>query len=216
MRRLILTCAALVALSAAPALAQQPSGPESRREELRRRLEERFALRVQEELGLSNDQMSRLRSTSREFAGRRRQLEAQQRDLHRALGGQMRPGVAADKDSVAKLTDGLVDLRVDYARTLKDEMAELRKFLDPVQRAKLLMVRERLIERVQTLRERQEGGEFFRGRRAGRCWNVEGSRSRPESGAVIPSEARDLLIRPGTPRRSDMSEQDPSTLRSSG
>jgi hypothetical protein len=165
MRRLILSCAALVALSAVPALAQQPTGPESRREELRRRLEERFALRVQEELNLSTDQMSRLRSTSREFAGRRRELEAQQRDLRRALADQMRPGIAADKDSVARLTDGLVDLRVEYARTLKDEMAQLSKFLDPVQRAKLLVVRERLIERVRTLREQQEGGGLFRGRR---------------------------------------------------
>ena len=164
MRQLMLGCV-LVALSAVPALAQQPTGPESRREELRRRLEERFALRVQEEINLSTDQMSRLRSTSREFAGRRRKLEAQQRDLRRALADQMRPGIAADKDSIAKLTDGLVELRVDYARTLKDEMAELGKFLDPVQRAKLLLVRDRLIERVQTLRERQEGGGLFRGRR---------------------------------------------------
>jgi hypothetical protein len=166
MRRLILGCAALGALCAVPAQAQQPTGPESRREELRRRLEERFALRVQEELNLSTDQMSRLRSTSREFAGRRREMEARQRELRRALADQMRPGVAADKDSVAKLTDGLIDLRVDYARTLKDEMIQLGKFLDPVQRAKLLVVRQRLIERVQTLRqERQEGGGPFRGRR---------------------------------------------------
>jgi hypothetical protein len=156
---------ALVALSAVPALAQQPTRPESRREELRRRLEERFALRVQEELHLSSDQMSRLRSTSREFADRRRALETEQRTLRRALADQMRPGVAADQDSVARLTDGLVDLRVDYARALKDEMAQLGKFLDPVQRAKLLVVRERLIGRVQTLRERREGGGPFRGRR---------------------------------------------------
>jgi hypothetical protein len=164
MRRLILSCA-LLALPAVPALAQQPTGPESRREELRRRVEERFALRVQEELNLSTDQMSRLRSTSREFAGRRRTLEAEQRELRRALAAQMRPGIAADKDSVAKLTDGLIDLRLDYARTLKDEMAQLGKFLDPVQRAKLLVFRERLTERIQTLRERREGGGPLRGRR---------------------------------------------------
>jgi hypothetical protein len=166
MRRLILSCAALAALSTMPALAQQPTAPESRRDELRRRLEERFALRVQEDLNLSTDQMSRLRSTSREFAGRRRELEALQRNLRRALADQMRPGVAADKDSVAKLTDALVDLRLDYARTLKDEMTQLGKFLDPVQRAKLLVFRERLIERVQRLRrERQEDSGQFRGRR---------------------------------------------------
>jgi hypothetical protein len=165
MRRLILSCIAMAALSAVPALAQQPPGPESRREELRHRLEERFALRVQEELNLSTDQMSRLRATSREFAGRRREMEMQQRDLRRALADQMRPGIAADKDSVARLTDRLVDLRVDYARTLKDEMSQLAKFLDPVQRAKLLVVRERLIERVQKFRERQQGGGLFRGRR---------------------------------------------------
>jgi hypothetical protein len=165
MRRLILSCIAMAALSAVPALAQQPPGRESRREELRRRLEERFALRVQEELNLSTDQMSRLRATSREFAGRRREMEMQQRDLRRALADQMRPGIAADKDSVARLTDRLVDLRVDYARALKDEMSQLAKFLDPVQRAKLLVVRERLIERVRKFRERQQGGGLFRGRR---------------------------------------------------
>jgi hypothetical protein len=163
MRRLLLGCAALAALYTMPALAQEPGGPAPRREELRRRLEERFALRVQEELGLSTDQMSRLRSTSREFAGRRRELEGRQRELRRALTDQMRPGVAADKDSVAKLADGLVDLRVDYAQTLKDEMTQLRGYLDPVQRAKLLIFRERLLERVQRLR--QEGGGGFRGRR---------------------------------------------------
>jgi hypothetical protein len=166
MRRLILSCAALAALFTVPALAQEPAGPGPRREELRRRLEERFAARVQEELELSSEQMSQLRSTSREFAGRRRELEAAQRILRRGLADQMRPGVAADKDSVAKLTDGLVDLRVDYARTLKDEMSQLGKFLDPVQRAKLLVFRERLIERVQKLRrERQEGGGPLRSRR---------------------------------------------------
>src|SRR4051812_17352700 len=35
-------------------------------------------------------------------------------------------------------------------------------------------------------------------------------------GTVIPSGARDLLIQPGTSRRSDMTGQDPSSLRSSG
>jgi hypothetical protein len=163
MRRLILGCAALAALYGTPVRAQESIGPAPRREELRRRLEERFALRVQEELGLSTEQMSRLRATSREFAGRRRELEVQQRELRRALTQQMRPGVAADRDSVARLADGLVDLRVDYAKTLKDEMAQLRGYLDPVQRAKLLLFRERLMERVQRLRE--QGGGGFRGRR---------------------------------------------------
>ncbi len=130
---------------------------------LRRLIEQRFAARVQEQLGLSNDQMTRLRATTIKFGGRRRDLEGRQITIRRALANQLRPGVAADQDSVARLTDDLLSGRVAYAQTFRDELAELKTYMTPVQRAQLMTMRERLLRRAQQFRESE--GDVSRGRR---------------------------------------------------
>jgi hypothetical protein len=140
---------------AAPLQAQEPGPSRPRVEELRRRVRERIAQRIQQDLNLSPDQMQRLRATVGTYAGRRRDLEARQRDLRRALGGQLRPGIAAAPDSVARLTDELVDVRVRYAQSFRDEQRELARYLDPVQRAKLMVLRDRLTNRAQEFRRRR-------------------------------------------------------------
>ena len=135
--------------------AQEPAPTRPRAEELRRRVRERFAERVQEQLGLTGDQMQQLRGTVGKFGGRRRDMEARQRTLREELAGQLRPGAGVSRDSVARLTDELMSLRVRYAESFRDEQAELSRYLDPVQRARILVLRERLLER----------GKEFRGRR---------------------------------------------------
>ena len=142
--------------------AQDPDTPRPRAQELRERIEERFAQRVQEQLGLTDEQTTKLRATSREYGDRRRGLEARERDLRLALTGQLRPGVAANPDSVARLTKALLDLRVDYAKTWRDEMDNL-SYLTPVQRAQLYVMRDRLLQRVQEIRNERGG---WRRRRA--------------------------------------------------
>ena len=165
MRRVVFM-SGFLALSAVAHLAAQDTGANRPSADLlRQRIEERFAARVQEELGLNVDQTAKLRSTAREFAGRRRELEAQERDLRSALAAQLRPGVAADQDRVAELTTKLVDLKVAYAQSFRDEMREHSKYLSPVQRAQLYVMRERLIQRVQEVREQREGGGIRGGRR---------------------------------------------------
>lgn len=175
MRRLLLLAAALVA-GASPASAQRDStrpgwgrGDSARpgREELRRRLDEHFTNRVREELGLDDQQADRLRQTARTYGGRRRELETTERGLRSALARQLRPGIAADRDSVARLTDALVELRTSYAQTFRDEHREISRYLDPVQRARLYMMRERLLRRVHEVRDRREGREFHGRRRLG-------------------------------------------------
>jgi hypothetical protein len=145
---------ALIGL-ASPAQAQEPGPARPRVEELRRRVRERVAQRIQQDLKLSPDQMQRLRATVGTYAGRRRELEARQRDLRRALGGELRPGIAATPDSVARLTDELLDVRVRYAESFRDEQRELARYLDPVQRAKLMVLRDRLTNRAQEFRRRR-------------------------------------------------------------
>jgi Spy/CpxP family protein refolding chaperone len=164
--RTVVFLSALLALSAVHSLGAQDTGVNQPRADLlRQRIEERFTARVQEELGLTDDQTTKLRSTAREYASRRRELEAQERDLRSALAAQLRPGVAADQNRVAELTSKLVDLRVAYAQSFRDEMKEHSKYLTPVQRAQLYIMRERLLQRIQEVRDRREDGA---GVRAGR------------------------------------------------
>jgi hypothetical protein len=137
-----------------PVMGQQRDTSSVRSDSLRQRIEERFASRVQQELGLTNDQAAKLRATSQQFGARHRQL----RD---ALGAQLRPGVAANQDSVAKLTDAMIDLRIAAAQLTRDEMRDVSKYLNPVQRARLFTMRERFQHRVNEAREHRDmrGGE---------------------------------------------------------
>lgn len=174
MRRLVLTgfaclarlaCLAGLAFFAQPLAAQDSTGQTPRAPALRRLIEERFAARVQEQLGLSNEQMTKLRGTTARFGGKRRDLEGRQLAIRRALALQLRPGTAADQDSVAKLTDDLLAGRVAYAQTFRDELSDLKTYLDPVQRAQLMVMRERLLRRAQQFRDRQGEGDGSSGRR---------------------------------------------------
>jgi hypothetical protein len=81
-------------------------------------------------------------------------MAARQRELRRALVEQLRPGVAARQDSVAHLTDELLALRVRYAESFRSEQAEMARYLDAVQRAKVALLRERLVDRARELRHR--------------------------------------------------------------
>jgi LTXXQ motif family protein len=166
MTRTLALLGGVLSLLAVHSLAAQDSSvARPRADLLRQRIEERFATRVQEELGLTDDQTTKLRSTAREYAGRRRELEAQERDLRGALAAQLRPGVAADQDRVADLTGKLVDLKVTYAQSFRDEMREQSKYLTPVQRAQLYVMRERLLQRVQEVRDRRGEAAGLRGGR---------------------------------------------------
>lgn len=147
--RLLLAAALAVGVSV-PALAQNED-PRERREELRHRIEERFTERAKEQLGLDAQQVTRLRETSRRFGGRRRELESRERAIRDAMAEQLRPGVAADRDSVAKLTDAAAELRVAYAQTFRDELRETAGFLDAVHRAQLFIMRDRLLRRAREI-----------------------------------------------------------------
>ena len=151
-------------LWAAPAGAQDHEHRQ-RHEALRQRIEERFTTRAREELGLSEEQTTRLRETSRRFGGRRRELEARGSAIREALGAQLLPGIAADRDSVARLTDAAVELRVAYAQTFRDELRETARFLDPVQRARLFTMRDRLLSRAREIRGERRHHERSRYRR---------------------------------------------------
>jgi protein CpxP len=147
MRRQYLWSLVLMLAPLASTVAQDSAGPR-RADSLRHQIEERFASRVQEQLGLTNEQTAKLRSTSQKFGVRRRELQTRERRVREALSGQLQPGVAANQDSVAKLTDAMIELKLASVQNSRDEMRELSKYLTPVQRARLFVMRERFDRHV--------------------------------------------------------------------
>ncbi len=150
----------LLAAAAGPLAAQGERDTHPRAMELRERIERRFAERVKEELGLTDEQAARLKAIAAEHGGHRRELRHREQDLRAALDAQIRDGATSDQDSVARLTKELLNLRVEYAESWREEMGELSSFLTPVQRARLLVMRERLLQRVHEMRNEHRG---FRG-----------------------------------------------------
>jgi hypothetical protein len=153
MRNLTLLLLGLSLAGAGPLAAQEPGDDSGRAGELRRQIEDRFAARVQEELGLNDQQALKLRETVGIYFVKRRTLEAEERRLRQALAAELRPGVAANKDNVARLTDQLLDNKVRYVESYRAEVKDLAGFLDPVQRAQFLIMRERLLDRVKEAQE---------------------------------------------------------------
>jgi len=144
----------LLAGAAGPLLAQDSTTPE--RAQLRERIEQRFAERIKEELGLSEAQAVKLKQVAMENGSRRRELRVRERALTGALDQQLRAGERADQDSVMHLTRDLLDLRVKYEESYRDEMKKL-SFLTPVQRARLMVMRDRLIHRMHEMRGDRRG-----------------------------------------------------------
>ena len=145
-------CCLLLAALAGPLAAQGQPDTHPGASELRDRIEKRFAERVKTELNLTDAQAAKLKGIAKEHGGHRRELRHRERDLRAALDAQLADGTTSDQDSVARLTTELLDLRVDYAESWRKEMRELSSFLTPVQRARLLVMRERLLQKVHEMR----------------------------------------------------------------
>ncbi len=154
-RPLILALAAGLVLG--PAVPVHAQDPEARAERLRQEVELRFAARMKQELGLTSEQDARVRSTMATYAQRRRALEMEERGLRQTLARQLRPGIAADPDTVGRAIDRIAEIRVSYMQLMRDEQRELATVLSPIQRAQLFILRDRVLQRVQDLRDQRPG-----------------------------------------------------------
>ncbi len=159
-RRIIPVTMLVLAALTGSAEGQDPAAGDPESERLRQTIEERFEQALRQQLDLTDEQAQKLRVTTRDFAQRRMALFREERDLRQAMDGQMRPGIAADQDSVARLTDRMARVRGDLARSYQDEIGAL-EFLTPVQRARYLQMRERLLERVREARARRQAERGF-------------------------------------------------------
>lgn len=166
-RYLVLTLAVVLAPGLAAqqrdTVAQRGDSAEAGR--LRAQIEDRFRGRVQEELKLTPDQVTKLRATQERFSDQRRTVMQQQIERRRALDDQMQPGIAANSDSVRKLMDGIQTGRAQMLRIEQDQDREMAGYLSPVQRARYQQMRERFMQRVGELRmQRQQGRGMVRPR----------------------------------------------------
>ena len=119
------------------------------------RIQDRFAARVQEELGAhghpggqdasDHDQVVRHPARSRRPAA----------PVPAGAAGQLRPGVAANQDSVSRLMNRLIDFKIRYAETFKQESGEMAAYLNAVQQAQYFVIRERLLDRIMEAREQR-------------------------------------------------------------
>ncbi|MEZ4455480.1 MAG: Spy/CpxP family protein refolding chaperone [Gemmatimonadales bacterium] len=141
---------------AAPLRAQDTvmvEGP--RAAQLRRAIEARFADRLAVELGLNDDQATKVTAVLSRWAARRRVMETQEQQVRRDLARSMRPGVAANDAEVNGLVDKLLDSRAAYVQTFRDELADLSGILTAVQRAQYLLLPGPPPQRVEDLRNQR-------------------------------------------------------------
>jgi hypothetical protein len=136
-----------------PGMGRRGAFRQQRTQQLRTQIEQRFGQRVQTELGLTDQQMDRLRAAERNTRDRHQALADREQDLRRAVGEQLKPGVAANADSLSRLLDAIAQNHVSRAQEEQQEMRDLAQFLTPVQRARLLMMRQQFMQRVQAIRE---------------------------------------------------------------
>jgi hypothetical protein len=156
MRALKLTALLAIALTS---VVQAQQGQMRQRQRLQQQVMQRYMQSYRQQAGLNEDQFRRFTEmTSRSFS-RRAELREQERSLWLALEQQMRPGVAADSDSLTKVMDDLLDLQVEMAEVERENQQELDDFLTPVQRAQLMLSQRRLQMNIEEImRQRREGG----------------------------------------------------------
>jgi len=150
--------ATLLVVGIGPLAAQNP---QVRRQMLQQQVVERFMTNYRSQAGLSDEQYRRLEDVTRESFEARAELVRRERGLWFALEGQMRPGVAANPDSVSALIDRILALEAERLDRARAEQREFATFLSPVQRAQLTLAWRRLqmqIERVRGGQGRGPGG----------------------------------------------------------
>ena len=152
MRRFLLAYLVMAA-PAAPAGAQQPQdAPE---EALRRQVMERFLENYRNQAALTAEQFESFREIALRSFRERRQLELRQRQLVRALEGQLLPGVAADQDSLIVLLDEITRTRQELVDLGRRDMEEYATFLNPVQQAQLVLSLQRFQQQIENILRRR-------------------------------------------------------------
>jgi hypothetical protein len=144
--------ATMIGLLAAPALAQQRPGMPP--EQLRAQIMQRFTTNYRQAAGLTDEQFEQFGEVTERVFEERAQLQQRERDLWQALEGQMRPGIAADGDSLNALMEALFDVQAEHVERARAAQGAYAAFLTPVQQAQLMLAMRRFMFQIEGVRRR--------------------------------------------------------------
>jgi hypothetical protein len=148
MMRTLLLGIALTTLATGQLLAQNPP----RRQQLQQQVVERFMANYRSQAGLDDEQFTRFREVIRNSFQQRTYSLQRERQLWMELEGQMRPGVAADRDSLDFLMNAILDVQAERVEQARGELEEYAAFLSPVQVAQLTLAWRRLQVQIEGVR----------------------------------------------------------------
>ena len=135
------------------------------RQMLQQQVMQRYMQNYKQQAGLNDQQFEDFTQLTERAFNERRELQQRERVLWQALEGQMKPGVAADGDSLVSLIDGIFDVQQELVETERRNQKDLAEFLTPVQRAQLMLSQRRLQNSIQNvMRNRQQNMEGGGGR----------------------------------------------------
>jgi hypothetical protein len=136
-------------------LAAQQGG--HRQQMLREQVVQRFIGMYSQTAGLTEEQTGQLTESLQTLFEWTGQHGEHMRDLWRALEEQMRPGVAANVDSITNLMNAIAAGRREEAERMNQHEEELASFLSPVQRAQFMLHWERFQRQIDSIRGRRGG-----------------------------------------------------------
>lgn len=131
------------------------------RQELAEQVTRRFLAMYVQQAGLDEAQRERFAEVIRGMFEQNAARARRERGVWMALEHQMRPGVAADSDSLIVLLDAALALQEEETAGMRRMQAELAEFLSPIQRAQFALHWQRLQRQIDNVR----GGRRGRGPR---------------------------------------------------
>jgi len=135
---------------------RRPSGSDSiGRARLEGQLRQRFAVLVRNRVGLSDDQMMRLRPVTQKYEQQRRQLQMEERDTRVSLRTSLQAGESADATQVDQMLQRMVDIQKRRVAILEAEQRDLATIMTPVQRARYMALQEQIRRRLEQMRQRR-------------------------------------------------------------
>ena len=125
------------------------------RARLEGQLRQGFARLVRNRVGLSDDQMMRLRPVTQRYEQQRRQLQMDERDTRLSLGESLGAGQSADAKQVDQLLQHMVDIQKRRVAVLEAEQHDLAAIMTPIQRARYMALQEQIRRRLEQMRQRR-------------------------------------------------------------
>lgn len=128
--------------------AQARRGPPAARQEMERRVQQRFQARVADELGLDQTQRRRLAEVAGSFQQERRALVRRELQLRQRLRG---TGALLSDDAARAVLAEILGVQRDEARLLEREQERLLEFLAAPQVVRFYTLRGELADQIRRL-----------------------------------------------------------------